>query len=91
MVVEDGSDNTRYVDNRATQHMSHDKKFFVTYKKWEKGQLMFLGDNITHQIVGRGGVSIRLNNGQIKEMDNVLHAPGLWKNLFSAKQLDQAR
>jgi hypothetical protein len=30
MVVEDGSDNTWYVDNRATQHMSHNKKSFVT-------------------------------------------------------------
>jgi hypothetical protein len=90
MVVEDGSDNIWYVDNRKTQHMSHDKKSFVTYNKWEKRQLMFLGDNTTHQIVCEGDVSIRLNNGQIKEMSNVLHAPSLWKNLFSAKQLDQA-
>jgi len=51
---------------------------------------MFLGDNSTHQIIGQGDVSIRLNNGQIKEMSNVLHAPSLWKNLFLTKQLDQA-
>jgi hypothetical protein len=69
--------------------MSHDQKSFVTYNKWEKRQLMFLGDNTAHQIVGQGDVSIRLNNGQIKEMSNVLHAPSLWKNLFSTKQLDQ--
>jgi hypothetical protein len=31
MVVEDRSDNTQYVDTKATQHMSHDKESFVTY------------------------------------------------------------
>jgi hypothetical protein len=36
-------------------------------------------------------VSIKLNNGQIKKMGNVLHVPSLWKNLFSTMQLDQAR
>jgi hypothetical protein len=49
-----------------------------------------LKDNTTHQIVGQGDVSRRLNNGQIKEMSNVLHVLSLWKNLFSTKQLDQA-
>jgi hypothetical protein len=34
-------------------------------------------------------VYIKLNNGQMKEMGNLLHVLGLWKNLFSAKQLDQ--
>jgi hypothetical protein len=52
---------------------------------------MFLGDNTTHQIIGQGDVSIKLNNGKIKEMGNVLHVPSLQKNLFSAMQLDQAR
>ncbi len=71
--------------------MSHDKESFVTYNKWEKGQLMFLKDNTTHQIIGQGDVSIKLNNAQIKEMGNVLHVLSLWKKLFSTMQLDQAR
>lgn len=91
MVVEGGNDNTSYLDTRVTQHMSCDKKSFVTYNKWEKGKLMFLGDNTTHQIIGQGDVSMKLNNGQIKEMGNVLHVPSLRKNLLLAMQLDQAR
>jgi len=77
MVIEGGNDNISYLDTRVTQHMSHDKESFVTYNKWEKGQLMFLGDNTTHQIIGQGDVSIKLNNGQIKKMGNVLHVPSL--------------
>jgi hypothetical protein len=49
-----------------------------------------LKDNTTHQIIDQGDVSIRLNNGKIKEMSNVLHVLSLWKNLFSTKQPDQA-
>jgi hypothetical protein len=62
--------------------MSHDKKSFVTYNKWEKVQLVSLGDNTTHQIIGQRAVYIKLNNGQIKEMGNLLHVLGLRKNLF---------
>jgi hypothetical protein len=36
-------------------------------------QFMYLGDNSTHQIIGQGNVSIKLNNGQVKEVTNVLH------------------
>ncbi len=73
MVVEDGSDNTWYVDTKAVQHMSHDKKCFMTYDKWDKGQLVVLGDNTTQQ-VSQGHMFIKLNNGQLKE--NVLHVLG---------------
>jgi hypothetical protein len=52
MVIEGGNDSTSYLDTKVTQHMSHDKESFVAYNKWEKGQLMFLRDNTTHQIIG---------------------------------------
>jgi len=44
----------------------HMTKSPLWHYNWEKWQLMFSGDNITHQIVGQGDVSIKLNNGQIK-------------------------
>jgi hypothetical protein len=84
MVVEGGNDNTSYLDTKVTQHMSHDKESFLTCNKWEKRQLMFLRDNTTDQIIGQGDVSIKLNNGRIKEMGNVLHVLSFWNNLFSA-------
>jgi hypothetical protein len=51
--------------------MSHDIESFITYNKWENEQLVYLGDNSTHQIIGQGNVSIKLNNGQVKEITNV--------------------
>jgi hypothetical protein len=73
MIIEDGNDNSWYLDTKTTNHMSHDIESFLTYNKWENKQLAYLGDNSTHQIIGQGNMSIKLNNGQVKEIINVLH------------------
>jgi hypothetical protein len=49
---------------------------------------MVLGDNTTQQ-VGQGDMSIKLNNGPIKE--KVLHVLGFEKNLFFVEQLDHVK
>ncbi len=63
--------------------MTHDIESFVSYS-----QFVYLGDNSTHEIIGQGEVSIKLNDGTIKEITNVLHVIGIQKNLFSTKQFD---
>jgi hypothetical protein len=73
MIIEDVNDNSWYLDTKTTNHMSHDIESFLTYNKWENEQLAYLGDNSTHQIIGQGNMSIKLNNGQVKEIINVLH------------------
>jgi hypothetical protein len=88
LIIFYGSDNTWYVDIDATNHMTHDIESFVSYNKWEKGQFFYLGDNSTHEIIKQGEVSIKLNDGTIKEVINVLHVSGIQKNLFSTKQFD---
>jgi hypothetical protein len=45
--------------------MTHDIESFVSYYKWEKAQFVYLGDNSTHEIIGQGKVSIKLNDGTI--------------------------
>jgi hypothetical protein len=57
--------------------MSHGYNSFVTYEKWEHGQVVYLGDNMTHQIYGQGNVFIKLNSHQIKDIFNVLHVLAL--------------
>jgi hypothetical protein len=77
LIIVDGSDNTWYVNIGATNHMTHDIESFVSYSNWEKGQFVYLGDNSTHEIIGQGEVSIKLNDGTIKEIINVLHLLGI--------------
>lgn len=88
--IEEGSDHIWYVDTGANSHMSHDVELFKTYEKLFNNQVVCLGHNTTHQIFGQGKVSIKLENGQIQNIPNVLHVLGLKKNLFSAKQVDLA-
>jgi hypothetical protein len=47
--------------------MTHDIESFASYYKWEKTQFVYLGDNSTHEIIGQGKVSIKLNDGTIKK------------------------
>jgi len=49
--------------------MTHDIESLVSSCKWEKGQFVYLGDNSTHEIIGQGEVSIKLNDGTIKKSD----------------------
>ena len=83
--------STWYVDSGATQHMCHQREGFTNYTKCQDEQIVYLGDDSTsYTIEGHGDVNIKLTNGEEKSIPDVLHIPGLAKNLFSAKQLDQA-
>jgi hypothetical protein len=75
-------DSTRYVNIGATQHMSFDKKTFISYEEWDKGHVVYQSDNSTQDKHGQGEVTIKLNNGDIKEITNVLFVPGL-KKIYS--------
>jgi hypothetical protein len=89
LIIVDSNDNTQYVDISVTNHMTHDIESFVSYYKWEKGQFVYLKDNSTHEIIGQGEVSIKLDDGTIKKkVINVLHVPRIQKNLFLVKQFD---
>ncbi len=78
-----------HVDIGVTQHMSHGCNSLKTYEKWEDGQVIYLGDNTTHQIYGQRNVFIKLNSCRIKDIFNVLHVLALRNDYFFKKQLDQ--
>ena len=78
--------STWYVDSGATQHMCHQREGFTNYTKCQDDQVVYLGDDSTsYTIEGHGDVLIKLTNGDEKNIPDVLHIPGLAKNLFSAK------
>jgi hypothetical protein len=66
-------------DTRATQHMCYKREYFNNYQACESWQVVFLGDNTTHQIVGQRKVAIKLLDGKIRQIPNVLHVLGLEK------------
>ena len=90
LITQEQPTSSWYVDSGATQHMCHEFDAFLNYKTYKNQQLVYLGDDSTsYKIEGHGDVNIRLMNGIEKLIPDVLHVPGLAKNLFSAKQLDK--
>jgi len=73
--------NLWLIDSNATKHMAFYPKYFVIYTKCLKKQFVYLDDNLAHEIMGKGNVSIGFLNGQIWEVPDVLHVFILKKNL----------
>jgi hypothetical protein len=49
---------------------------------------VFLGDDSTTKIVRRGKVKLKLMDGRIRTLLDVLHIPGLDRNLISISKMD---
>ena len=57
--------------------MFHDITSFVTYKKWNKEYMVYLGDDTIHAIAGQGDACISLNDGHVIKTKNVLYVSGI--------------
>jgi hypothetical protein len=54
-------DPTWYIHNKAD--ICFDKESFIDYQPFKNSQVVFLSDNTTHKIYGKGMVTIKLLNG----------------------------
>jgi hypothetical protein len=77
------------VDSSASFHMTPHMEWFCEYKRYYGGNV-FLGDDSTTEIIGRGKVKLRLIDGRIRTLLGVLHIPRLAKNLISVNKMDDA-
>jgi hypothetical protein len=55
-------------------HMTPHKEWFYEYEKYDGGDV-FLGDDSTAKILGRGNVKSLLKDGRIRTLPGVLHIP----------------
>jgi hypothetical protein len=77
------------VDSGASFHMTPHREWFYEYERYDGGNV-FLGDDSTTRIIGRGKVKLRLIDGRIRTLPSVLHIPGLARNLISVRKMDDA-
>jgi hypothetical protein len=77
------------VDSGASFHMTPHGEWFCEYERYDGGNV-FLGDDSTTRIIGRGKVKLRLIDRRIRTLPGVLHIPGLAKNLISVSKMDVA-
>ena len=68
--------------------MTPHKEWFCEYESYDGGDV-FLGDDSSYKIIGRGRVKVRFKDSRVKTLPGVLHILGLAKNfLFISKMSD---
>ena len=77
-----------FVDYGASFHITPHKEWFYEYERYD-GDNIFLGDDSTTRIIGRGKFKLRLIE-RIRTLPSVLHIPGLAKNLIFLRKMDDA-
>jgi hypothetical protein len=77
------------IDSGASYHMTPHREWFSEYEKYDGGDV-FLGDDSTTKIMGRGRVKLLLKYGRIRTLPGVLHIPKLARSLISVSKLDDA-
>ena len=80
-------DDSWVLDSGASFHATPRRGYFIDYVQGEFG-LFYLGNNEPYQIVWKGKVKIKLQNGNHWLLHEVRHVPGLSKNLISVGKLD---
>jgi hypothetical protein len=66
--------------------MTPHREWFCEYEKYDGGDV-FLGDESTTKIMGRGRVKLLLKYGRIITLPGVLHIPKLARSLISVRKL----
>ena len=74
------------VDSGASFHATPDRKHFYDYVQGDFGQVR-LGDDKPCKIIGMGTVFIKQQNGNQWLLKEVIHVPGLKKNMISTGKL----
>jgi hypothetical protein len=75
------------IESSASFHMTPHREWFCEYKRYD-GDNVFLGDDLTTRIIGRGKVKLQLIDGRIRSLPGVLHIPGLAKKLIYVSKMD---
>jgi hypothetical protein len=69
--------------------MTPHREWFCEYEKYDGGNV-FLGNDSTTRIIGRGRVKLKLIDGRIRTLHGVLHIPGMAKNLIFVSKMEDA-
>jgi len=83
----DGRDESWYMDSGASNHMTCHGEWFDKMLPTQTQGYVVTGDDTQHAITHIGSVPLRMHDGRIKNMSDVLYVPSISKNLASVGQM----
>jgi hypothetical protein len=75
------------IDSGVSYHMTPHREWFSEYEKYDGGDV-FLGDDSTTKILGRGRVKLLLKDERIRTLLVILHIPKLARRLISVSKME---
>jgi transposase InsO family protein len=78
-----GSSGRWWVDNGATQHVTHCADYFTDFEEFKISHKVKAAGGELLQAVGKGTIPVRSHDGKIMTLNDVWYVPQISKNLFS--------
>ncbi|KAH7865270.1 hypothetical protein Vadar_004451 [Vaccinium darrowii] len=78
-----------WVDSGAKKHVCNDKRFFTDYDLVEDGTILYMGNQSTAAVKGKGKVDLEFTFSKTLTLTDVYHVPKVRKNLVSGSLLDK--
>lgn len=85
-IIADRNDDQWLLDTGCSNHLSGNKELFSNLDESFRN-IVKLGDNSKLQVLGKGKITIRLKDGSLNYISDVLYVPSICKNLLSVRQL----
>jgi hypothetical protein len=76
-----------YLDSGASFHMMRDKESFIVLEEKDLRMHIEMGDDGQYSATGIGTITFQRESGKPFQLKNVMHVPGLKKNLVSVAML----
>ncbi|GKB02246.1 zinc finger, CCHC-type containing protein, partial [Tanacetum coccineum] len=77
-----------WVNSGKTMHVYKDRCWFKTYESLNDGSILYMENESTILVHGRGCIDLRFSSRKIVSLFNVLHVPKFKKNLVSSSILN---
>ena len=77
-----------YFDSGASFHMTGDKESFIDLEEKDLKVHIEMGDDGKYSATGIGTITFQGESGKPFQLKNVMHVPGLKKNLVSVAMLE---
>ncbi|GJU08223.1 retrovirus-related pol polyprotein from transposon TNT 1-94 [Tanacetum coccineum] len=78
-----------WVDTEATHHVCADKSMFHSFRTFDNGEKLYMGNSITADIKGEGDVILKMTSKKELKLTNVLYVLEIRKNLMSGWLLNR--